>query len=663
MDDLTVVIPAYNARETLAAAVASARRCGAEVLVVDDGSTDDSASIARDAGAIVIAQANAGAASARRNGLEHAGGKYVCFLDSDDALEHEGVGALLDWLKLRPRAVGAVGLAQYVTRGSSHIVRHWAGSIDLAALLMRAQPPAPPAAFVWSRSHLLASLDAAPPPLSPRYAEDYELAIRMAMMGAIGMVDVVACRYAVQGGKSSRSPLNSLRAAERIRRYYANAHGISIEQRGSRELLARAQLRRAFEDRVGRNFAMSVARTALAAGMDPKWAVKGLVRRFNTNRVRSTRVSASSIDDGKKVLIWRERWLQPSETFVRLHAIALTRWRAKCVGLYRIDSPLSRDDDVVLLKRLHVHSDGLISRTFQIVGWPWGLRRELKGASLIHAHFASDAMYLRSRFARRGLPFVVTLHGVDISAAPKVRGWYGAIYRGRLRKVFREASLVICVSKHIANEAIRWGADPGRVRVLFNGVEIPTEISDHRGTDIVFVGRLVEKKGVADLLRAARGLGADTTIRVVGDGPLAPELRELASKCTARVVFHGPLPAKQVHQIIANSGVVVVPSITASNGDTEGMPTVIGEAMARARPVVATRHAGIPEVLEDGVSGILVGESDLDALTHALRTLLADEGLRVRMGSSGRTFATEHLNAHRQARKLERLYDQIVGVD
>jgi colanic acid/amylovoran biosynthesis glycosyltransferase len=185
-----------------------------------------------------------------------------------------------------------------------------------------------------------------------------------------------------------------------------------------------------------------------------------------------------------------------------------------------------------------------------------------------------------------------------------------------------------------------------------------------RGAEVrlLTVARLVEKKGIGIALRALGSVRHELpNVRydVIGDGPLRAELEALASSLgiADRVRFAGALSNEHVQRAMRDADVFVLPSMTAANGDEEGTPTVLLEAGCAQLPVLATRHAGIPEVVAEGRSAVLVAENDTGALAAGLRTILAARNRWPAMGEAGRRLVIErgHLTADVAAR-LEALY-------
>jgi glycosyltransferase involved in cell wall biosynthesis len=213
--------------------------------VVDDGSEDQTATRAREAGAAVARQANAGAAAARRAGFSRVMTDLVVFLDADDALVAEGVAASIREISAasRPTIAGGRTLGVLDGGGTRQLAR-WGRVVTFDDLLTRRTSPGPPSAFVWPTEIMARALDDRNwPGLWPRYAEDYELLIRGSQLAPIVCHDEVSVRYSMVGGKSAVDPLNSLRCADRIRIHYASAAGLEASPMSERQLRSRGALR------------------------------------------------------------------------------------------------------------------------------------------------------------------------------------------------------------------------------------------------------------------------------------------------------------------------------------------------------------------------------------------------------------------------------------
>ncbi len=355
----------------------------------------------------------------------------------------------------------------------------------------------------------------------------------------------------------------------------------------------------------------------------------------------------------RRVVIWRSTLLPGSETFVRHHGAHLTRWRPAYLGAFRAGSVLDDPDDLIVFPR------GRALR-LRLTGDSPRLTRALRALdpAVVHAHFGGDGWMISRAAARLGVPLVVTVHGHDVTRQPASPGPRGLRHRRNLRTAFARAAVVLAVSEPIRAQAIAHGADPATVRVHHTGVPIPAPGGPaEKRWDVAFVGRLVEKKGADDLITALAGTRARAVL--IGSGPLAADLHARAAALGVDVTFPGALPPAEVEAHLRAARMLVAPSRTARDGDTEGLPTTILEAAALGLPVVATRHSGIPEAVVHGGTGLLSPEGDPAALAAHITRLLDDEALRSRLGAHGRAHVAAHFDLARQSARLEELYDRL----
>jgi glycosyltransferase involved in cell wall biosynthesis len=236
--DLTVVIPAHNAGRTVTRAINSAHAAGAaEVIVVDDGSGDGTAEVAHAAGARVITQENTGASKARLVGAAEARGKYLVFLDADDELVPEGVRRSVLTLENNVNLVVSAGVVITVAEGQKgrrSPIRY--APVNTETLLEKGYGPWPPAAAVVRAEALAATRKLEPPALAPQFADDYELLIRLSLIGAVGVRDDPTCRYSMVGGKSAVNAEKAIAAKEAVRRHYGEALGLRLRYMSDAEI-------------------------------------------------------------------------------------------------------------------------------------------------------------------------------------------------------------------------------------------------------------------------------------------------------------------------------------------------------------------------------------------------------------------------------------------
>ena len=281
----------------------------------------------------------------------------------------------------------------------------------------------------------------------------------------------------------------------------------------------------------------------------------------------------------------------------------------------------------------------------------------LGAASILHAQFARGAALALPLVQGLDLRMVVTLHGGDIS---KQKNWRGTVLAHRWPDVVRMSERFICVSAAVADVAAARGVPPHKLTVLPIGVEIPDQPPLRHARALaahLFVGRFVEKKGIAVLAEAMRHLraqGDQTPLICVGDGPLRPMLQSLGRDVPG-ITLTGWLPPDSVRVQMAEAVCLVVPSVIAGDGDAEGLPSVIPEAMAQACPIIGTNQGGIAEAIRHNRTGLLVPAGDAAALAEAMHRLIAQPGLGETLGSAGYAHAATRLNAYTQSAELETL--------
>lgn len=373
---------------------------------------------------------------------------------------------------------------------------------------------------------------------------------------------------------------------------------------------------------------------------------------------------AGTPDSRPNVVIYTHSLLGGSMTFIRSHAAALRQFQPVYAGSHRVpglDLPPGRSF-TANCGGMTGWMEELLFRQFGITGRFGAALRRLH-PRLVHAHFGQSGPAALALAESLGVPLIVTYHGQDatIADAELRRSWRGREYlRGRASVVAR-ASLVIAVSDFIRSRLLAAGFPPAKVVTHRNGIDISyfDGAAGRREPIVLFVGRFVEKKGCEFLLRALgllsrRGVRAKGVL--IGEGVLGPSLRQLAAEVGADVSFTGFLPLDDVKQWLGRAAVVAVPSVTAADGNSEGLPTVILEAQSMGTPVVATRHAGNAEGVVEGESALLVDERDVDGLASALRFFLESPRLAADFGAAGRRFVKSHFSIETQVAGLEQLY-------
>lgn len=281
---------------------------------------------------------------------------------------------------------------------------------------------------------------------------------------------------------------------------------------------------------------------------------------------------------------------------------------------------------------------------------------------VVHCQFADLApIVLRLRdIGALDAPVAVHLRGIDITRRPREMG--AEVYA----RIFAGGDLFLANCEHFRERALALGCAPEKLRVYRSAIDLqdfawrgPRAPAEAR-MRLAFVGRLVEKKGLGyavEALAAVLRQGADAELVVLGDGPLRDELQALGRRLQLgdRLRFLGAGGRDQVLELLRASDVLVAPSVRAADGDEDAPVNTLKEAMALGLPVVATRHGGIPELVEDGVSGLLVAERDAAALAAALLQLARQRARWLEMGAAGRRAVEADYDIDRQTRCLVEL--------
>ena len=279
---------------------------------------------------------------------------------------------------------------------------------------------------------------------------------------------------------------------------------------------------------------------------------------------------------------------------------------------------------------------------------------------LIHTHFASMGIVSRRLSKMLGIPYTLTAHAFDIYLNPD---------EDKLRDVMENAHSVVTISEYNKNHLQDKIGIENRIEVIRCGIDIDS-FSPHKrlmvndGIKLLTVTRLVEKKGLEYLIRAIpiviREM-PDCNLTIVGSGPLNDNLHQLVHdlKLEGHIQFKGDQSDFELMHYYENAEMFILPCIIAENGDRDGIPVAIMEAMAMELPVISTMVSGIPELVEDGISGILVSQKDENAIADAIIKLHKDKKLRLEMGEKGRQIIENKYNIVSESEKLIKIFNKI----
>ena len=290
------------------------------------------------------------------------------------------------------------------------------------------------------------------------------------------------------------------------------------------------------------------------------------------------------------------------------------------------------------------------------------------GGRLLHIYFGNIAVHLLPFIRQARVPVIVSFHGADAGVDMD-----RPAYREPVHEMLGLATLVLARSKALADRVVALGCPPKKIRI--NRTGIPLEGFQFRQRTAPADGawrflqacRLIPKKGLPVSLRAFATFAKAhprATFLIAGDGPMLEELRALAAQLgiSEQVHFTGFLAHDALLELLSAAHVFLHPSETGPDGNQEGVPNSLLEAMATGLPVLATRHGGIPEAVTDGESGFLVDERDADGLSAAMNKLASDPSAYSAMSAGAARAVAEGFEQKKQIASLERCYAEATGL-
>ncbi|PYX46040.1 MAG: hypothetical protein DMG79_17760, partial [Acidobacteria bacterium] len=279
---------------------------------------------------------------------------------------------------------------------------------------------------------------------------------------------------------------------------------------------------------------------------------------------------------------------------------------------------------------------------------------------LVHAHGplpSGHAAMLLS--AELGLPYVVSVHGLDAFSTKQVGGRAGEWCRRISQRVYRNSRRVICISEHVREQVLEGTGPSCRTSVVYNGVDVNLFSPGGDGASsepiVLSVGNLIPIKGHEVLIRAVAAIAGEfpaLKLEIIGQGPELFRLQNLANQLqiAERVRFLGRQSREQVAAAMRRCTVFALPS------RYEGLGCVYLEAMCVGKPVIGCRGQGIAEIVQHGINGFLVGPDNERELSLALAMILHDESRRRNLGAAARNTILERLTLEEQAQNLARIY-------
>jgi len=369
-------------------------------------------------------------------------------------------------------------------------------------------------------------------------------------------------------------------------------------------------------------------------------------------------------------------FLPPMTSFVRNQVMNHRRYTPSVIYTQKNESPLYHE----ISSQFPVYSTIGSSRGQWICDHLLLLtaddRKRLRGLvgeirpDVAHIHYGVEAVLFAPVLKSLGIPALVSFYGHDCTAFPsRGFGLGGMLLR---RNVFNNPAVrfITAMSPDMEKDLLALGCPWWKIRVHYHGIDTekfsrPREYRDRGEVTFVMISMLDPKKGHDVLIRAFTETLASTPVpirlKIYGKGELESQIHSMiAASGTERIQFLGPLPFGTEEHISAllSADVFVHPSRQSATGEKEGIPGAIVEAMAAGLPVITTLHAGIPYVLKDGETGLLIRENNINELKAAIIRLAEQADLRKRLGGAARAYATDSLDVRKKEGDLEKLYDE-----
>ena len=369
-------------------------------------------------------------------------------------------------------------------------------------------------------------------------------------------------------------------------------------------------------------------------------------------------------------------FLKPEMLHIYRQITSLRRVRPVVIAQKRENADRFPFQNIRVVKKPALH---FLRRTWfkQIADRPWQIspaevratERALteSNAELLHIYFGHIAMLLRPLIRQWQKPSLVSFHGADVLVDMQKPA-----YRRATEEMLSLVRRVLVRSDSLRQAVIDLGCAPEKIEIQRAGIPLADFPFRERGIPgdgqwrLLQAGRLIEKKGLKTTLRAFARFQKEfpaAGLTIAGEGPQLEELQSFARELQidGAVDFVGFVSQEELRELLYSSHIFLHPSETGRDGNQEGVPNSMLEAMASGLPVFATRHGGIPEAIENKVSGILVNERDHRALADALiETAKSPDRLRA-MGRVASESVAKNLNQTEQTRLLEEIYLREIG--
>ncbi len=353
----------------------------------------------------------------------------------------------------------------------------------------------------------------------------------------------------------------------------------------------------------------------------------------------------------KRVAFVRLRYLPPSETFIYEELKNIKKYK-----------PFVYTRKKMNVRRFPYRYVKRLPKSTKKIMRAWKRDR----IRLIHARFGKAGVEVMKAKKRLKLPMLTSFHGYDLPTKVDRTDKY----QRKLPALFRMGNHFTVPSQQMRRVLIRRGCPSKKITVHYSGIDLSKFSYVKRKQKIkririLTVARLHEKKGLSYLIKAFKKVlksHPDSRLTIVGEGPERSKLKSLirSLKLKKYIQLKGDLPHRKVAKEMRKADIFCLPSVTTKEGNQEGIPNALKEAMATGLPVVTTKHGGIPELVTNKKEGLLVRERDVKALARSMRKLIRKPTLRIQLGKKGRNKVKRLFNSRKQVRRLQAIYSKLM---
>ncbi|ADU31080.1 glycosyltransferase [Evansella cellulosilytica] len=353
----------------------------------------------------------------------------------------------------------------------------------------------------------------------------------------------------------------------------------------------------------------------------------------------------------KKIAFIRTQFLPITETFIYEELINIKQFSPIVITEKELNAHLFPYKHIIKVSHLEDELPSILQK---------------ENIKLLHVRFGTTAIRLIKLLKEINIPTITSFHGYDVPDPEKKTP-----YHVQLKSLFQVGDCFTATSCYMKNKLIALGCPPNKIHVQKSGIDLnkfqyrkPRIPLEGEKVQILSVGRFVEKKGFQYLLKAFSKVQKKYPVKLtlIGDGPRRKEIIRIVKKHKMKksVQIKDPLPHKEIVKEMARAHIFCLPSVTEKNGNQEGIPNVLKEAMAIGVPIVTTEHAGIPELIEHKVHGYLVHERDVRGLVHGLVRIIDDSHSWEKMTLRARKKIEKSYNSTIQVKQLENLYTSLI---